>query len=46
MLDEFVPASESIFGWIETTFAQGVRRPGYPVDAGGAVRSRPQVGQR
>jgi hypothetical protein len=27
-----IPSADEIFGWIETVFAQGVRRPGYPAD--------------
>jgi Peptidase family M28 len=30
--DGFVPDERTIFGWIETVFARGVRRPGYPAD--------------
>lgn len=27
-----IPSTDEIFGWIETIFAQGIRRPGYPAD--------------
>jgi hypothetical protein len=27
-----IPGTDEIFGWIETIFAQGIRRPGYPAD--------------
>ncbi len=27
-----LPSEEQIYGWIETVFARGVRRPGYPAD--------------
>ena len=37
MRDEFVSMSESIFHAIETIFAQGVRRPGYPANASDRV---------
>ena len=30
--DAFVPDESAIFGWIETLFAQGLRRPGYAAD--------------
>jgi Peptidase family M28 len=30
--DQFVPDERAIFGWIETVFARGVRRPGYAAD--------------
>ncbi|HYB92226.1 MAG TPA: M28 family peptidase [Candidatus Binataceae bacterium] len=30
--DAFVPDERTIFGWIETVFARGVRRPGYAAD--------------
>jgi len=30
--DGFVPDERAIFGWIETVFARGVRRPGYAAD--------------
>ena len=30
--EAFVPDERTIFGWIETVFARGVRRPGYPAD--------------
>ncbi len=30
--EAFVPDERTIFGWIETVFARGVRRPGYAAD--------------
>lgn len=30
--DAHIPSTEEIYRWIETVFAQGVRRPGYPAD--------------
>ena len=30
--DAFVPDESAIFGWIETVFVRGVRRPGYAAD--------------
>ncbi len=30
--DAFVPDESAIFGWIETLFARGLRRPGYTAD--------------
>ncbi len=30
--DAAVPSGETIFGWIKTVFARGIRRPGYPAD--------------
>lgn len=30
--DELIPPEERIYGWIETIFRQGLRRPGYPSD--------------
>jgi hypothetical protein len=30
--DALIPLASEIFRWIETVFAQGVRRPGYPAD--------------
>lgn len=30
--EALVPDERTIFGWIETVFARGVRRPGYPAD--------------
>ena len=30
--DALIPSTREIFGWIETVFAQGIRRPGYPAD--------------
>jgi hypothetical protein len=30
--DELIPDEARIYGWIETVFNQGVRRPGYPAD--------------
>jgi hypothetical protein len=30
--DAFVPDERTIFGWIESVFGRGVRRPGYPAD--------------
>jgi len=31
-IDTLIPSTDEIFGWIETIFAQGIRRPGYPAD--------------
>ncbi|MGH7814955.1 MAG: M28 family metallopeptidase [Candidatus Binataceae bacterium] len=30
--DAFIPDEQTIFGWIETVFSRGVRRPGYAAD--------------
>jgi hypothetical protein len=30
--DSLLPSTDEIFAWIETIFAQGIRRPGYPAD--------------
>lgn len=30
--DLLIPGTDQIFGWIETIFARGIRRPGYPAD--------------
>lgn len=30
--DSRIPRTDEIFGWIETVFARGVRRPGHPAD--------------
>jgi hypothetical protein len=32
MIDENVPDSETIYGWIEEIFSWGIRRPAYPAD--------------
>jgi hypothetical protein len=32
VFDAFVPDESAIFGWIETLFARGLRRPGYAAD--------------
>lgn len=32
MRQELIPSNDTIYGWIEQIFAQGVRRPGYPAD--------------
>jgi hypothetical protein len=31
-IDSLIPSTDEIFSWIETIFAQGIRRPGYPAD--------------
>src|SRR5574341_126306 len=32
MLDHAIPSEGQIYAWIESVFAQGIRRPGYPAD--------------
>lgn len=41
-ISSLIPSTDEVFGWIETVFGQGVRRPGYPADRWSEIWIRDQ----